>query len=759
MKNIFGIQSLNKTPSIIILIGLLSGIIPLSFSHTYPLFYTVVAALAINIVIAVLTNWKTGVKTISWCLLGIIIFLFYNSQFSKNYSTLLPSGNFGAQLRAIATDSELTDNKIHWLPAPKYIKMSVLAIRYSNQDKWIKSSGLVNVLLPYSNKKGLLYGEILELDGNFILPQNSPLPGSFDYKRYLKSQGINRLFIASNYKIKGYAGFPFNIYRKIFSFRNLALSYLCSGIKSERTSAFLAGFFFGCRQGISKQMKQLFLRSGTIHILAISGLHVGILALILLFIFKPLPITARYLLIPFFLFCYVFLTGFRPSGLRALIMISVLCFHKAFFYPIRPVNSIAFAAVVILLFNPLALNNTGFQFSFIIAGFLVLSWEQTTNWLRIIKEKNSWLISADFTFFKKIKYAFREKILLLTITSIVAGIAGTGLILYYQSLFIPSMIFLNILILPFLLPLFLIGFIKILVFAIFGTSLFLINTLLDSIISIIFYIADWGAYSAFTKYYPQPPLIILILFYILLAGFFLTHNKKAVLILTCFMGGIFVLWLSGNIFGSGKVTVIQGTGSTPSAIIIKPNSYNRPILINCPERLGRIIVDKLRKEGINSLKSIIITKGSKKYSGGILSLLSQVPTKQIILPKNIHKTKLYRDLIAFCLKNNIDIVYLEDKISKRNFRPLENRIKVLTNRNSSIRADYNTSKTIRWNKTETVTQFIWKASHTSIGIETKKIYPGLKKIVISINGKNTDIFDIKNSNFFQLFECSLPLNG
>jgi len=585
------IHSLNNNPSIVILIGLLSGIIPIIVFSTSPFYYAAFLSLAINTVILVFTNWKIGIKTIAWCIVSITISFFYNSQLSKNYSTLLPSGNCGAQIRAIVTDPEITDSRTPRPPSPKYIsrtldfsnitekneanpapkfkiknlgagqnrkqkypryiKMNVRAVRYTAQDKWLKSSGLINVLLPRGSRT-LSYGEILELDGSFIRPQNAPFPGSFDYNKYLKSQGINKLFISSNYKMLGYAKFPFSIYRKIYSFRNSALNYLCSGIKTENTKAFLAGFFFGCRQGINKQMKQMFLRSGTIHILAISGLHVGILALILLFIFRPLPITPRYLIIPFVLFCYVFLTGLRPSGLRALVMISVFCFHKAFFYSIRPINSIAFAAVLILLLNPLAVNNTGFQFSFIIAGLLVLSWEKTKNCLRIIEEKSNWVIPANFTFFKKAGNAFREKALLLIISSSVAGIAGTGLILYYQSLFIPSMILLNILILPFLLPLFLIGFIKILTFSIFGKSLFLLNSLLDGIISIIAHIANWGAYSAFTKYYQQPSLVILIIFYFLLAGLCLTHQKKKVLIFISLIGGIFILWLSGNIFSPGK---------------------------------------------------------------------------------------------------------------------------------------------------------------------------------------------------------------
>ena len=753
MSKTLTIHFLSNNPSIVILIGLLSSIIPVIAFPACSFYYTVLLSLVFNATIIVVINWKIGIKTMAWCVVGITIILFYNSQLSKKYSTILPSENCAAQVKAIVTDPELISTKTPHLPSLKYVKMTVQAVRHNVNEKWLKSSGLTSVLLPRDSRMPS-YGELLELEGSFIRPQNAPFPGSFDYSKYLKSQGIDKLFICTSYKMTRYAGFPYNVYRNIYSFRNSMLNYLCRGIKAESTKAFLAGFFFGCRQGINNQMKQMFLRSGTIHILAISGLHVGILALILLFIFRPVPITPRYLIIPLALFCYVFLTGFRPSGLRALAMISVFCFHKAFFYSVRPVNSIAFAAVLILLLNPFSVNNVGFQFSFIIAGFLVLSWEITKNTLRIIEEKGNWLISENFTFFKKAWYAFSEKTLLLIISSTVAGIAGTGLILYYQSLIIPSMILLNILILPFLLPLFLVGFIKILTFSIFGESLFLLNSLLDGIVSIIIHIANWGAYSAFTKYYQQPLFFILIIFYVLLIGICMTRQKKKALIFVSLIGGIFILWLSGNIFGPGMVTIIQGRGNTPSAIIIKPDSYNSPTLINCPDRLGRVIVDKLRKEGINSLKSVIITKTSKKYSGGIPYLLSQVPIKQLILPENIRKTKSYKKIISLCFKNNIDVVSFPNQLSFQAFTSAKNKKRVINCIDAQKTDLITTGRDIAWNETEN--KFILDTIDKKIGIEILKVHPGLRKLTISVNGKKAKTFEIKNSNFFQIFKYLIP---
>ena len=194
--------------------------------------------------------------------------------------------------------------------------------------------------------------------------------------------------------------------------------------------------------------------------------------------------------------------------------------------------------------------------------------------------------------------------------------------------------------------------------------------------------------------------------------------------------------------------------SGPPAIIIKPDSYNHPTLINCPNYLCGVIVDKLRKEGINSLESVVITKISKKYSGGIPYLMSQISIKQLILPENIRKTKLYRKFISLCSKNNIDIVSLPNMLKSRTFSSTENKKKSI---NSIDQTDsMTTTRKIEWSESETENKFILNSIDKKIDIEILKIHPGLKKLFIGVNGIKTDTFEIKNSNFFQIFECSIP---
>ena len=123
----------------------------------------------------------------------------------------------------------------------------------------------------------------------------------------------------------------------------------------------------GDRSQIPKPIKELFIQTGTAHILAISGLHVGIVAGLILIFLRLIPIGRRVQLVLtiFILLFYAFLTGGRPSVIRATIMAVV--FLTSFLLEREPevLNTLSLAALILLLLNPLNIFDVGFQLSFI----------------------------------------------------------------------------------------------------------------------------------------------------------------------------------------------------------------------------------------------------------------------------------------------------------------------------------------------------------------------------------------------------------
>ena len=125
----------------------------------------------------------------------------------------------------------------------------------------------------------------------------------------------------------------------------------------------------GWRQGLSKELKQRYAHAGISHYLALSGYHVGIIFLCLLFIFKRIShsLTGRRwgnVVILLILWGYALLTGMSPSIVRATLMCSVITVFKLLERDIELVNASAFAAFVILGADPLLIGHIGFQLSF-----------------------------------------------------------------------------------------------------------------------------------------------------------------------------------------------------------------------------------------------------------------------------------------------------------------------------------------------------------------------------------------------------------
>jgi ComEC/Rec2-related protein len=154
---------------------------------------------------------------------------------------------------------------------------------------------------------------------------------------------------------------------------------------SPQAYRFLSSVFLGRRELLA-DIRELFVDAGVAHLLAISGLHLGFTSLIVFFILRFFHLRFRMsLLISLvFLYFYTFLTGAHPSTLRAVVMFSV--FAAGFFLKrkIKVFNSLSLAGFAILIFEPSALFNVGFQLSFlsvfaIIAGFGIFRLKQPGN--------------------------------------------------------------------------------------------------------------------------------------------------------------------------------------------------------------------------------------------------------------------------------------------------------------------------------------------------------------------------------------------
>lgn len=215
----------------------------------------------------------------------------------------------------------------------------------------------------------------LQVDDEFLIhakPRSirPPLnPHQFDYKSYLEKQGIVH-FIKSNYSSiikkenapKTWVGRAANLREKIIS----KLKKYDFGLEE---SGVIQALLLGKRDDISENTYDNYKNAGAVHILAVSGLHVGIFLFLLEFLLSPLERlpkgkTVKLLLIVLLLWSFAFVAGLSPSIVRAVSMFSFVAYAMYLNRPTNSFNIIALSMLFILLVKPLFLFQVGFQMSY-----------------------------------------------------------------------------------------------------------------------------------------------------------------------------------------------------------------------------------------------------------------------------------------------------------------------------------------------------------------------------------------------------------
>ncbi|MGH2568302.1 MAG: DNA internalization-related competence protein ComEC/Rec2, partial [Bacteroidota bacterium] len=192
-------------------------------------------------------------------------------------------------------------------------------------------------------------------------------PGDFDYGRYLELNDVHGVVAVRDssqlvvMNLSGEASF----HSVLSGVRNSLLS-LVERMHNDRTSAFLRGILLADRSKIAADVKQAFVDTGTIHVLAVSGLHVGIVAVVFYGFFGLLRLSRRAVVYATMLglLGYMLLTGSPPSVVRATIMALVLLSGNLFERKIDVYQSLGVAAILLLLWDTNNLFNVGFQLSF-----------------------------------------------------------------------------------------------------------------------------------------------------------------------------------------------------------------------------------------------------------------------------------------------------------------------------------------------------------------------------------------------------------
>lgn len=232
------------------------------------------------------------------------------------------------------------------------------------------------VLASGKNLSNLAAGDHVILRGRLRLADEARNPGAFDYRAYLNANGIAALFSCSD-------STPVRLFtsggrRPLARAAHAARSWLQTQIAafaSGQSAALINGMLLGETGELHAEVLEDFSRTGLIHILSISGLHVGFIALLLMLATSLLriPKGRQGAIVLIALWCYAYLTGMRPPIVRATAMASVILSGRIFERETNLANNLCVAALFILLWQPLQLFQIGFQLSFAaVAGLTYL---------------------------------------------------------------------------------------------------------------------------------------------------------------------------------------------------------------------------------------------------------------------------------------------------------------------------------------------------------------------------------------------------
>ena len=297
-----------------------------------------------------------------------------------------------------------------------------------------------------SSMPNVHYGSQVLLTKNVVSIVNSGNPGGFNYARYCSFQDIHyQAFLSDN----DFAVLPTKetdwFSNALINIRTNVLKILKTNIKSQNELSIAEALLIGYRDELDRDLVRAYSNTGVVHIIAISGLHLGMIYGLLLFLFKPFnrykfskilkPIT-----IIFILWLFSFIAGMAPSILRSAIMFTCIVIADSLGKRSNIYNGLALSALIILIINPFSLWDVGFQLSYSAVLSIVVFSPYVKKWFyfknKLLKgfwELNAITLSAQILTLPIVLYHFHQFPNLFLFANIFA-VPFSGLILYAELL-------------------------------------------------------------------------------------------------------------------------------------------------------------------------------------------------------------------------------------------------------------------------------------------------------------------------------------
>ena len=238
-----------------------------------------------------------------------------------------------------------------------------------------------------SRTEELRYGDLITIKGSPVSVASPLNPEEFDYRNFLAMKNIHFSMYIDNSSWKSLGVDPPNRWlARAYQTRWKLLSILKSSGLNKEEFAVAAAILLGNDDFMDATLRQNFVYAGAMHILCVSGLHVGIIFIIFNFLLGFLNKNSRLRILKatiliVLVWVYASITGLSPSVLRAGLMVSIFILSQLTSWHKDNLNTLIASAVIILLFNPMLLFHIGFQLSYAAVAGILLLYQPIYHWL------------------------------------------------------------------------------------------------------------------------------------------------------------------------------------------------------------------------------------------------------------------------------------------------------------------------------------------------------------------------------------------
>jgi competence protein ComEC len=351
-------------------------------------------------------------KIVFGCAFFVYISFFYLSLF-KRYKFAILNGLTGSflfiSIGAMLVWNNDARNVSHWFSkfagsnscfvvtlaenpvekAKSFKANATVSYTITNSQQYSSSGKIILYFSKDSFPGQMREGSVIVLKKPLQEIKNSGNPGSFDYKRYCLFQQItHQVYLKPGEFELLHENNESVVVRLINTIRQKVLSILTTFIPGDKEKGLAEALLIGYKDDLDKTLVQSYSNTGVVHIIAISGLHLGLIYWLLLLLINPLQRRKhtkwlKPVLIISGLWLFSLLAGAQPSVLRSAVMFTCLALGESIDRRSSIYNSLAASAFILLCYNPYWLWDVGFQLSYAAVLSIVIFMQPVYNWFYI----------------------------------------------------------------------------------------------------------------------------------------------------------------------------------------------------------------------------------------------------------------------------------------------------------------------------------------------------------------------------------------